>query len=68
MKSQGQSVEQPVLSIVPPIVSTQQTLPTVEEVRASVPDEGVPLLLIEEEEVARRRFEEPSHPVGKEKL
>lgn len=60
-KSEGQSIEQPILSTVPLVDLMQQTLPAVEEVCSSVPDEGVPLLVTEEEEVASRRFEEPVH-------
>jgi len=50
-----------VLSIVPLVDLTQQTLPAAEEVCSSVPDEGVLSLVIKEEEVTSRISKEPSH-------
>jgi len=57
MKSEGQSIELPMLSIVPPIDSIQQNLQVEEELCNNVLDEGVPLLITEGEEVASRMSE-----------
>lgn len=67
-RSEGQSVDQPVLSTTPPADSIQQALPAAGETRNSTLDKVIPLLVTKEEEVQSKAFEGTVHPNREEEV
>jgi hypothetical protein len=61
VKSEGKSVDQPVLSTTFLGDTTQQVPPAVEETSSSIPDQGNLMLITEGEEVARRTLTKLDH-------
>jgi hypothetical protein len=68
VKSEGQSVDQPVLSTTFLGDTTQQVPPAVEETSSGIPEQGNLMLTTEGEEVARRASTELYHSSKREKV